>query len=364
MVKALEPHFRIDLYCDNPDPMQELINEFSIYPVSVFPKLYDNYDEVIYQLGNNCNFHKRIYELAWNFPGTIVLHDYDLSGFLFESFYQSNGGKLYEQALLEGYGDEGGKALQTILDGHALDRSRFPMSHAIVGKSKRTIVHHRWVRDQFPASRNIVVIPHFARLNYRPTVADVEEFKSKFGIKDNRQVVCCLGFINRNKLPHLQIKVVQRLVRDGYPVQLVFAGEPASDLKLFDEIDDDSLKEIIIITGYLNEKDYFSAIFASDVIINLRNPTMGEASGTLMHALAAAKPTILSDVNQYKEFPDKVCWKVTHDEHEAELLYEYLKALLSDRNLRAAISANSSQYVESVLDFAKITAQWAQMLSG
>mgnify|MGYP003290868701 CR=1 FL=1 len=68
----------------------------------------------------------------------------------------------------------------------------------------------------------------------------------------------------------------------------------------------------------------------------------GEASGTLMHALAAARPTIVSDLNQYREFPDKVCWKLAHGENQAEELYAYLSALLSDRYLRAAISTCSS----------------------
>ena len=216
-------------------------------------------------------------------------------------------------------------------------------------------------QGQFTASANS---PSFHICQLLQNLEDVEEFKSKIGIRDNGLVVSCLGFINRNKLPQLQIAVVNRLVNDGYPVQLIFAGEPAPDLEPFVDTVGDSQHQTIIITGHLNETDYFNAIFASDVIINLRNPSMGEASGTLMHALAAAKPTIISDTNQYKEFPDKVCWKLTHDENEEELLFEYLKALLSDRNLRAAISANAASYVESVLDFAKISTQWAKLLAG
>lgn len=82
-----------------------------------------------------------------------------------------------------------------------------------------------------------------------------------------------------------------------------------------------------------------------------------------MHALAAAKPTIVSDVNQYKEFPDRVCWKVTHDEHEAQLLYEYLTVLLSNRNVREALAENAVDYAQSVLALDRVIPQWLRLFS-
>jgi len=98
-------------------------------------------------------------------------------------------------------------------------------------------------------------------------------------------------------------------------------------------------------------------------LINLRNPSMGEASGTLMHALAAAKPAIVSDNNQYKEFPDKVCWKLIHDENEAQLLCDYLTVLLSNKNVRAAMSENAANYVQSVFALEKVVPQWLRLVS-
>jgi hypothetical protein len=90
---------------------------------------------------------------------------------------------------------------------------------------------------------------------------------------------------------------------------------------------------------------------------------MGEGSLTLVHALAAAKPTIISDANQYTEFPDKVCWKLTHDENEAELLCDYLTVLLSNKNVRAALSENAVNYVKSVFAIEKIVRHWLRVIS-
>jgi glycosyltransferase involved in cell wall biosynthesis len=349
LLKELRPAFDIDLFYEGEPPSADLQNDFAAYPMKDFAERRGAYDRTIYHLGNSCEFHKKIYELAWNFPGIVVLHDYDLSVFIHDAFFRENY-SLYKQALP---------------DGSDKENARGPTSHAVVSRSKKVIVHHRWVRNQFAENGLIQVIPHFAKLNCEPTAEDVREFRAKLGIRDDHFVLACLGFINPNKLPQLQINVVKQLLDAGYPVQMVFAGEPDPQIRdLVNEIRSSEYRANVIFTGYQSEMDYFSSIFAADVIINLRNPSMGEASGTLMHSLAAARPTIISDANQYREFPDKVCWKLLHDENQAKVLYEYLKVLLSDVNLRTAISENSAQYAKSVLGLEKIRDQWANAILG
>ncbi len=145
---------------------------------------------------------------------------------------------------------------------------------------------------------------------------------------------------------------------------MLFAGEAMPELRtLAREIEAGDDARDIIFTGYQNEADYWNAIFASDIIINLRNPSMGEASATLMHSLAAGVPTIISDVNQYQEFPDKVCWKLAHDENQREVLLMYITTLLSDKNLRRTISKNSQDYMQGALSFERTVARWVQIIS-
>ena len=345
LIKSLQSGLDIHLFSKE-ELTPELSKEFVVHPLSEFPDRFAEYDDIIYHLGNNALFHKHIYEFAWHYPATVVLHDYNLSGFMRDAFYRHH---LYQ------------KALQRIqLRSDPEDRQRqSAMSHAIVNRSRRVIVHHRWARNEFREQPNVTVIPHFARINYTPTAEDLAQFKDKFGLKDDHFVITCLGFVNLNKMPALQMEVAKQLLAEGYPVQFVFAGEPAPDaLDLFVRSKLDGLSANIISTGYLDEVDYFSAIFASDVIINLRNPTMGESSGTLAHALAAGRPTIVSDINQYREFPDTVCWKLGHDEDEKEILIEYLRTLLREPNLRRAMSANAINFSRDVLGLDVVAQQW------
>jgi glycosyltransferase involved in cell wall biosynthesis len=363
LIKALKPHLDMDLYYDTELPLTELQDEFDLYPMSEFPDHRETYDEVIYHLGNHSGFHKKIYQLAWKFPGTVVLHDYNLSAFMHDSFYLQADWQLYEQALVNSNGEAQHKGLKGLVPQLRRNVNGLPMSHAIVNSSRKVVVHHRWVKNQFRNNDHIEVIPHFAKINISPTLEQIARFKERFFIKDNHFLISCLGFVNRNKLPELQVRVVKKLLAEGFPVHLLFAGETSPEVRALQvEEEVSEYREYITFTGYLDEPDYFNALFASDVLINLRNPSNGEASGTLMHALAAAKPAIISDNNQYREFPDNVCWKLSHDENETQLLCDYLTVLLSNRNVRAAMSENAVNYVQSVLAFDKVVPQWLRVL--
>ena len=364
LVKALKPHLDIDLYYETELPDAELQREFDVYPMSLFPERHETYDEVIYHLGNNSIFHKKIYQLAWRFPGTVVLHDYNLSAFMHYAFYLQADWQLYEQALVNSNGEPERKGLQGLVPQLRRNVNGLPMSYAVVNKSRKVIVHHRWVKNQFSHNEHIEVIPMFAKINISPTADQIEAFRKKFAIKDTHFLITCLGFVNRNKLPELQVRVVKALVAQGMPVQLVFAGETSPEVRsLQKEVEASEYGEYITFTGYLDETDYFAAVFASDVVINLRNPSMGEASLTLMHALAAAKPAIISDLNQYQEFPDRVCWKLTHDENEADLLFEYLTVLLSNKSVRAAMSENAANYIKNGFALEKIVPHWLRVIT-
>ena len=364
LVRALRPYFDIHLYFDGPELVPELKNEFDVYPLSAFHQRRHEYSEVVYHLGNNSEFHKDIYKLAWHYPATIVLHDYNLSAFMHDSFYLQSDWRLYEEALLNRNGDSDNKKPSGFMSRLRRNVGAFPMSHAVVNKSRKVIVHHRWVKDQFAGGSGIHVIPHFAHIERLPTQEEIQNFRKRFRISDRDFLIVCLGFINSNKLPQLQVALAERLLAHGYPVHWVFAGETAPAVKRLEaEVQASEFRENITFTGYLDETDYFSAVFSADLAINLRHPSMGEASGTLMHALAAATPAIVSDINQYKEFPDQVCWKLTHDGDEAQLLFEYITVLLSNRNVREALSRNATDYVESVLGLERVIPEWVRVLS-
>ena len=70
----------------------------------------------------------------------------------------------------------------------------------------------------------------------------------------------------------------------------------------------------------------WSLMAACDVLVNLRYPTMGETSGSVIRALSLGRPLIVSDVGWFSELPDDVVLKVPVDEYEVATLEAALDA--------------------------------------
>jgi glycosyltransferase involved in cell wall biosynthesis len=74
--------------------------------------------------------------------------------------------------------------------------------------------------------------------------------------------------------------------------------------------------EMVIREGYVGAERLMSLMAACDVLVNLRAPTMGETSGSVIRALSLGKPVVVSDLGWFSELPDGVALKVPVDECE------------------------------------------------
>ncbi|MGH3141649.1 MAG: glycosyltransferase family protein, partial [Gaiellales bacterium] len=91
--------------------------------------------------------------------------------------------------------------------------------------------------------------------------------------------------------------------------------------------------------GYVDEERLWSLMESCDTVVSLRSPTMGETSGTVVRALSAGIPLVVSDVGWFSELPDTVAVKVAPDEREVETLAAELERLLRDHAARYSMGA-------------------------
>ena len=71
---------------------------------------------------------------------------------------------------------------------------------------------------------------------------------------------------------------------------------------------------------------------------------MGETSGSVIRALAAGRPLVVSDVGWFSELPDAVAAKVPVGSREVETLAAFLDALASDPELRSRMGRAAAAY--------------------
>lgn len=365
VVRHLKAHVDITLYLDGEI---ELIKDnlgLTVKSLLQLPEEIKNYDCVVYHIGNNTSFHKEIYKMAWQYPGVVVLHEFNIHPFLADAFLGTKDEYLYADALEEGYGDLGRASYQSLKLGGTPEIWKFPMSSALVERSAATIVHSHWAKEQLKElNPKVFVIPMggIDRENGAQSYMQ-DSLRERFKISANHFMISTFGFVNSLKRIPKILEAVRILINKGYPIKFFIGGdliEPS--LRLEKQIESLNLSEHVIISGYLHDDDFANCLRMSDVVLNLRCPSMGESSAALTDALGYGKACLVSNYQQFAEFPDSVCWKVDVGELEVQQIVAYLQELMCNSEARKQLSKNAEFFVKSYASYQVVGELYAYVI--
>lgn len=364
MIPYLSKYFDITVFTGAP-ARKEANAATRVCPLKAFVSEKNRFTYRLFQIGNNVSFHKDIFEMLEREGGIAEIHDYVLSPFFFSAYGKDS--KRFEKLLIAGYGEEKGKGFAEIarrIHNHP-DIGICPMSETVVALSDKTIFHNQWSRDKMQG-KNVYTIPHPSFPMEEPDPETQSRCRSKYinkyDISESDTLISCFGWVNRNKRPDIVLDAIKRLKSNGYKVKMVFWGENNEDY-LWGSIKDRGLDEQVFVSGYLSREEYYTALEMTDIVVNLRYPSMGEASGTLCEAFQMGKPTIVSDLNQYQEYPDEVCWKLPVCNSEDELLSVYIAYLIDHPEVADALGKNARAYAKYTLDPERIARLYYQCIT-
>ncbi len=300
----------------------------------------DDFDRVIYQLGNNPH-HELMYREAMRNPDVVVLHDLVLHHLIVELTLARGDVDSYVAAMHANHGEAGAAWARGRAAGLHIEMANFllPASVEIAQRAKSVIVHNRYARERllsFGVTTPIHVVPH----PYVPETRafDREALRARYGFTPETRVIGFFGFLTSAKRAEVVLEVFRAARAKDSRLALLIVGEPAPN------IDAASLQgDGIVMTGYVADDEFASYYAIADRFVNLRYPTAGETSGTLIRAFDAGKPVAVSDYAQFAEFPDDCAFKVPFA-HERERLHEFLTAELPDpsRAQRAWLEENAT----------------------
>jgi glycosyltransferase involved in cell wall biosynthesis len=314
-------------------------------------------DANIYNIGNNATYHRAIFDIARQAPGIVVLHDTRLQHF-FARYSETAGADraFYLDRMRRSHGPAGLSDANAWLAGErTLDTlvDRYPMTVAALERALAAIVHNESEQQALAAQTRTPVF-HLP-LAY-PAGPPPER-----GEPNGTLRLVVFGFLGTNR-------------RLG-PILEVIAALPDQDLRLdiyglLDEPDpiDRQIATLGLVgrvcrQGYVPEAELQAALLRADLALNLRFPSMGEASGSQLRIWSAALPSVVTRTGWYATLPEEAVFFVEPD-REAEMLTGHLEALRRDRALFHQVGGRGRAIVEAKHDPALYARGLLDIVSG
>jgi glycosyltransferase involved in cell wall biosynthesis len=145
-------------------------------------------------------------------------------------------------------------------------------------------------------------------------------------------LIGCFGFLNMNKrIPQL-LEAFASLRRRVPAARLLLVGAAGERFDIDRRLERLGLVEGVDRLDYVPEARLWSLMAACDVLVNLRYPTMGETSGSVLRGLSLGKAMVVSDVGWFAELPDGVALRVPVDEYEVATLDAALELAFDHRD--------------------------------
>jgi len=348
LIPELIEFWSIDLYVEKGFDIKSAKIGNLVNIIEYDPKVFDpeKYNEIIYHMGNSFKAHKYIYEAILKFKGVIVLHDYLLQGFYTEKFFFDKKYDFFINLQEKYYGNKGKEIANNIVNKSPIpiwntpNGINFPLNEEILSKAKSIIVHSQFIKDLIKKNWNksISLIPHHG---HNLKFFNKNKIRAKLNVKNDDILICSTGFINTNK----RLKTVITALNELNIPNIVYLIQGKDGSNLLSDIN--KYKNIKIIRkDYVPLEELESYIFASDICINLRFPTMGESSGSLLRMMGYGKPILVTDFGSYSDFPDYSVFKIDPDIFESEMIKKAIIELIKNKDFRISLGREAQEYVK------------------
>lgn len=327
-------------------------------------------DVAIYHLGNHGGIHGGMWQVSRQHPGIIVLHDLCLHDFFAMVFLRTlEKPDAYLAVLQRWYGAEGrraGEAFRTGGMGAETMAQRFPLTREAARAALGVVTHsHRTLTElgETPACPVAALDHPFAPagdLPYQGWLAVRRSTPSP----PYRLVV--FGYLSRNRRLDSVLEALAGIPeRDQF--RLNICGQLWDESHIRAEIERLGLGPLVNLHGFLPEGQVEEQLSTAHLAINLRFPSMGEASGSQLQFYNYGLPTLVTRTGWYASLPEDTTVFV-RPEHEVEDIQAHLRAFLADPGAFLAMGERGRQslrnhdpgkYVDALVEFASAALNFA-----
>lgn len=315
----------------------------------------------VYNIGNNASFHGEIWRISRLNPGIVILHDFRLQHLFGGVFLdQRRDREGYLTLMRDTYGDEGEAAARLMLTRRASPEAvseLFPLVEVALRGAAGVVVHSDEALQTVIERTGLPAV----RLNLPYPAGAVLPGATPRGNPARREInLVAFGYIGPNRRIE---SVLQALAGLDLPmrVNLHLIGELWNERLLRERAKELGLARTLHLHGHLPDEALDSHLGQADLAVNLRWPSMGEASYSQLRAWNLGVPTMVTATGWYAELPGDAVIHVS-PEREIDEVAAIIRRLADDpapfrdignrgRQLLADRHAPAA-YVDGLLEFA------------
>ncbi len=361
LVQALKEYFDITLLVE--DPARHEPNGFPAIGFRDRGLRWNQYPLRFYHIGNNPWYHSYIYECCLNYPGVVLLHDVVLY-FLYVGFYR-NSPDFYRRVYAE-EGSAGVSIVRRLARGGVdllqfAKPERLAFNRELIHSGNRFISHSEYARkkvvERAASPVDIETIKQAVGLGALPKATAVHDARRRLGIPPGTILLASFGFVAPTKLNHVICRAVNRFNKQASTaVDYVMVGEGSYV--------NDLLGERVRVTGYVSAAEYDDYLAASDLVLNLRYPSMGETSAAALRALGCGKPCVFTDYAWFSELPDDIAVKLPPDPPGVteDVIYSIIELFMEDRTRFDELGRRAAEYTARHHDVSAVARRIADFI--
>jgi glycosyltransferase involved in cell wall biosynthesis len=298
-------------------------------------------DVLVYQIGNNYDFHcGGLHWLAIK-PGLVCLHDFVVAH-LFAGWAETRVDEA-KQVLRAWYGDEAPKTFFSARNaGIFLDNASriHPMTEWVCAMATGVISHSRWGMERVmqACAGPVRVVP----LPYDAPALNAREVNESH--PDGMVTVLTVGHANSNKRIESVIRAIgsSPLLKTKVRYHLCGRIEAAYAVKLAALARASAVQ--LLVSGEAGDSELQTALAEASIACCLRWPSLEAASATAIEGMLYGKAVIVTDTGFYRDLPNDVVRKISPTSSEIVELKEVLEDLLARPEEREAMSIRGKQW--------------------
>jgi glycosyltransferase involved in cell wall biosynthesis len=351
LLPYLAKYGAIDVYVDDYQPTSVLGDRVSIHPHTSFERRFATrpYDMVLYHMGNNPH-HAYMYPYLLKYPGIVVLHDYVLHHFISGTTWWIGNLEAYIEEMRYNYGETGDELARLLGRGiwTHIQFFLYPANKRVIDVSLGIVVHSDYIKreiERLHPAANVRKIWMGMPEQPEPT-ENPDDVKARMGLPRDAFVIGAFGFVTSIKRINTVVEAFRRLLPEVPHARLLIVGE-IQDEEARRLIVDLKLEDHVRVTGYVTDDVFHDYILATDMAVNLRYPTAGETSASLLDLMSMKVPVVVFDYRQFSEVPSGCCVKISLGDHEVGELYFAMKTLALNPDARKQIGDSAAEYVRT-----------------